>query len=144
MKRLIIGSLSIGLLLLAAAAAPAEVKVEVGNNDLDHATPEFKFKEVPSPAKDTAASAAKISIVNGVRDRNGGNVSVLTDGRLPTEEDQPGANFFFNAGTEGGRLLIDLGSVINVKQVLTYSWHVDTLRPAGLHAVCRRRHGGGI
>ena len=129
MKRLIIGSLSIGLLLLAAAAAPAEVKVEVGNNDLDHATPEFKFKEVPSPAKDTAASAAKISIVDGVRDRNGGDVSVLTDGRLPTEEDQPGANFFFNAGTEGGRLLIDLGSVINVKQVLTYSWHVDTRAP---------------
>ncbi len=129
MKRMIVGSLSIGLLLLAAAAAPAEVKVEVGYNDIDHATPAFKFKEVPSPYKDTAASAAKITIVDGARDRNGGDVGVLIDGRLPANEDEPAANFFFNAGTEGGRLLIDLGGAINIKQVLTYSWHVDTRGP---------------
>ena len=96
MNRLALGGFGACLLLVAAAAAPAEVKVEVGHNDLVHATPEFKFKEVPSPAKDTAASAAKISIVDGAKDGNWrGNVSVLTDGRLPTEEDQPGANFFF-------------------------------------------------
>lgn len=45
------------------------------------------------------------------------------DGKLPSEEDQPAANFFFNAGTEGGRIVVDLGSVIDVKQVNTYSWH---------------------
>ncbi len=129
MKRLSIGSLSIGLVFLAAAAAPAQVKVEVGYNDLEHATPEFKFKEVPSPAKDTAASAAKITVVDGVKDGNCRGVQVLTDGRLPTEEDEPAANFFFGAGTDGGRLLIDLGSVINVKQVRTYSWHVEARAP---------------
>ncbi len=130
MNRLALGGLGTCLLLVAAAAAQAEVKVEVGYNDLEHVTPEFTFKNVPSPAKDTAASAATISIVDGARDGNGsGNVGVLTDGRLPTEEDQPGANFFFAAGSAGGRLVFDLGSVINVKQVRTYSWHTDVRGP---------------
>ena len=95
MDRLALGGLGACLLLAAVAAAQAEVKVEVGHNDIVEATPEFKFQEVPSPAKDTAASAAKISIVDGVRDGNGsGSVDVLTNGRLPMEEDQPNANFF--------------------------------------------------
>ena len=129
MKRWVIGSLSTGLLLLAAATVPAEVKVDVGYNDVDHAGPAFKFKEVPSPAIGTAATTATIAIVDGVRDRNGGDVGVLSDGQLPTNEDEPAANFFFNAGTEGGRLLVDLGGAINIKQVITYSWHVDTRGP---------------
>ena len=112
------------------AVTPPEVKIDVCHNDLEHVKQEFTFKEVPSPARDTAASSAKITIVDGARDRNGGgDVGVLIDGRLPTEEDQPGANFFFNAGTEGGRLLIDLGSIINIKQVRTYSWHVSDRSP---------------
>jgi thiol-disulfide isomerase/thioredoxin len=129
MKRWVIVCLSVGWLLAAVAAAQAEVKVDVGINDIDHATPAFKFKDVPSPAKDTAATTGKIAIIDGARDRNGGDVGVLADGRLPANEDDPAANFFFNAGTEGGRLLIDLGSAINIKQVLTYSWHVEARGP---------------
>jgi thiol-disulfide isomerase/thioredoxin len=109
--------------------ASVEVKIEVGHNDPSHVTPEFTFKGAPSPAKDTAASTATVTIVDGVRDRNSGDVGVLIDGRLPTEEDQPGANFFFDAGTDGGRLLIDLGGPINIKQVATYSWHTDDRAP---------------
>ena len=128
--KLFLGGGIAALLFIAAATAYAEVKVEVGHNDPINVTPEFKFKEVPSPAKDTAASAAKITIVDGTRDRNGsGDVGVLIDGRLPTEEDQPGANFFFNSGTDGGRLVIDLGGLINIKQVNTYSWHTDSRAP---------------
>jgi hypothetical protein len=32
----------------------------------------------------------------------------LNDGLLPAEEDAPGDNFFFTAGTAGGRLQLDL------------------------------------
>ena len=35
----------------------------------------------------------------------------------------------FNAGTEGGRLALDLSSTINIKQVNTYSWHPNTRGP---------------
>ncbi len=113
----------------APAAAAKDVKIAVGRNDLDHATAEFKFKEVPSPVKGTAASTAKITIVDGARDPNGGDVGVLNDGKVPTDQDDPAANFFFNAGTDGGRILIDLGSRIHVKQVNTYSWHTDVRAP---------------
>jgi hypothetical protein len=113
----------------APAAAAKDVKVAVGYNDADHESAEFKFKEVPSPAKTTAATKAKIEIVDGVRDPNGAGVEALNDGKLPSESDEPAANFFFNAGTDGGRLLIDLGSSIGIKQVNTYSWHTDTRAP---------------
>jgi hypothetical protein len=53
----------------------------------------------------------------------------LHDGKLPGEEDQPGENFFFNAGTSGGRLRADLGRVIRLKQVNTYSWHPNARGP---------------
>ena len=113
-------------LLLAGSIAAAEVKVTVERNEGDKATPDFKFKDVPTPAKTSAATNAKYTIVDGDKDGASGDLDVLHDGKLPTEEDQPDANFFFNAGTEGGRLGIDLGSVTDIKQVNTYSWHKDT------------------
>ena len=114
----------------ATATAPATtVKVDVGHNEIGKESAEFKFKEVPTPAKTNAASHAKITIVDGDRDENGGEVEVLNDGKLPGEQDEPTSNFFFNAGTEGGRILIDLGSIISVKQVNTYSWHTDSRAP---------------
>ena len=57
------------------------------------------------------------------------DLSVLTDGLLPTEQDQPAANFFFNAGSDGGRFLMDLGTAIEIAQVNSYSWHPDTRGP---------------
>jgi len=41
-----------------------------------------------------------------------GDVAKLTMEKLPKGEDEPDDNFFFDAGTDGGRLLLDLGSVI--------------------------------
>jgi hypothetical protein len=116
-------------LLLAGFTARAEVKVTADHNDNDHAKPEFKFKNVPSPSKDDAATKAKFTIVDGEKDDNGADTTALHDGKLPTEEDQPAENFFFNAGTEGGRLGVDLGEVITIKQVNTYSWHPNTRGP---------------
>ena len=39
---------------------------------------------------------------------------------MPTEEDQPDENFFFNAGTPGGRLRLDLNEVKTIQQINTY------------------------
>jgi len=121
--------LGMAALLMAATVSFGEVKVSVGHNDDDRATPAFQFKGVPTPAKNDAASNAVFTIVDGQRDRAGGNLEQLHDGKLPTEEDQPSENFYFNAGTKGGRLLVDLGGAIDVKQVNTYSWHPDTRGP---------------
>src|SRR5690242_1381528 len=130
MKRLTFGALAAAAAaFLFAFSTRAEIKPVVDHNANEQAKPEFKFEHVPSPSKDDAATKAKFSIVDGERDPNGADVDALNDGKLPTEEDQPAANFFFNAGTEGGRLLLDLGDVLEVKQVNTYSWHPNTRGP---------------
>ncbi len=117
------------VVFLFAAAARGEVKVVVDYNDNDKATSEFKFKEVPHPAKDDAASKAKITIADGDQDPNGGDVDKLNDGKLPSEEDQPEENFFFTQNADGGRLLFDLKEATDIKQVNTYSWHPNTRGP---------------
>ncbi|RYD39381.1 MAG: hypothetical protein EOP83_36870, partial [Verrucomicrobiaceae bacterium] len=67
--------------------------------------------------------------ISGNRDRNGGDVSSLQDGLVPNENDQPSRNFFFAQGTDGGRIVADLGSVIDIKQINTYSRHTDSRGP---------------
>ncbi len=117
------------MLSSVAPAVSAQVKVVVDRNTGTSATAEFKFDHVPSPVKENAASKAKLSLVVGKQDPNGGSLSALTDGVLPTDEDDPGANFFFDAGSDGGRILMDLGGAIEIAQVNTYSWHTDTRGP---------------
>jgi len=114
------------VLIVPALVTQAEVNVSV-----DHHTagPSLEFKSMPMPANNDAATTAEFTLVDGDRDRNGGSLAVLHDGRIPTDEDQPSANFFFRAGADGGRLGLDLGSIVAVKQVNTYSWHPDTRAP---------------
>jgi hypothetical protein len=116
-------------ILMFAALSRGEIKVVVGRHRNQDATAEFKFTDVRSPSQSDAAGKATFTLVDGQRDRNGGDLDKLHDGKIPTEDDQPAENFFFNAGTDGGRILIDLGSVIAVRQVNTYSWHPDTRGP---------------
>jgi len=121
--------LTIVLVLGFAVAASAQVKVVIDRNTGNSATGDFKFKNVPSPVRQNAAAKAKLSLAVGKQDPNGGSLSVLTDGVLPTNEDEPRANFFFDAGSDGGRILMDLGEAIEIAQVNTYSWHADTRGP---------------
>jgi hypothetical protein len=115
--------------LLVVPAARAEVRVAWERNQGDAAAGKFKFKSVPSPSRTDAAGRAKFAIVDGRRDFNGSGTRALHDGRLPADEDQPGANFFFAASTRGGRLLVDLGEPRKIRQVNTYSWHPSTRGP---------------
>jgi hypothetical protein len=129
MKSRAIFFIGISTVLIFTMASLAEVKILADHNRNEYATPDYKFRKVPSPSKSDAATKAKFTIVDGRRDRNGGNVDKLSDGKIPFEEDQPSENFFFNAGTNGGRLLVDLGRTIDIKQVNTYSWHPNTRGP---------------
>jgi hypothetical protein len=126
MKNVLLGLIFV---LIGAISVSAEVKVEVAHNDSDNANAQFKFKGVPSPAKMNAAIGAKFSVVSGDRDEGGAELDALHDGKLPTEADEPSTNFFFAEGSDGGRILVDLGSVTSVKQVNTYSWHTDSRAP---------------
>jgi hypothetical protein len=117
------------LLLALTVATRAEIKVVTARHPDDRASARHQFDGVPGPAKNDAAAGAKFTLVEGVRDANGGTLDVLNDGRLPGQSDQPAANFFFNAGTEGGRIAVDLGRAVEIKTVNTYSWHAGSRGP---------------
>ena len=103
--------------------AHAQVIITIDHNTGKAATAEFKFKHVPSPARDDAATEAKLTMVDADADPNSADISALTDGTLPTSDDQPRKNFFLRAGSGGGRVRMDLGNVIEIAQINTYSWH---------------------
>jgi hypothetical protein len=117
------------LLVFFCFRALADVRITIDHNRGTAATRAFKFEHVPSPSKSDAAENAKVTLVAGTVDRNGGELTALTDGALPVVEDEPGANLFFNSDTWGGRFRIDLPSVVDVAQINTYSWHSDTRAP---------------
>ena len=116
-------------LLLFFSLAGSDVRITVDHNANEVANQSFKFKNVPAPVKDDAAAKAKLVLIDGEIDGNGADLAAVTDGVLPTDRDEPAANFFFNAGSSGGRFRLDFGHVIDVAQVNTYSWHPNTRGP---------------
>ncbi len=105
------------------------IKVTVDHNEGDAATSEFKFAHVSRPAADDAGAHAKLTLIAGIVDPESGGLAALTDGRVPSDEDEPGANFFFAERTWGGRFRMDLGSAIEIAQVNSYSWHYGDRGP---------------
>lgn len=120
---------ALGVLWSFTLSAPAQVKVTIDHNTGGAALGTFKFKSVPGPARDDAASGARLILVDGQIDAGSADLNALVDGALPTDEDEPGGNLFFRAGSMGGRLRMDLGSVIEITQINTYSWHPNTRGP---------------
>ena len=100
-----------------------DVTVTFDHNSNDAANRDFKFKRLASPVKDDAAANAKLTLIDGELDAGSAEVAALTDGRLPRNEDEPGANVYFRAGSSGGRFRMDFGSAIEIMRVNTYSWH---------------------
>ena len=99
------------------------------HNPNSTANREFKFKNIASPSKDDAATHAKLTLIDGDLDGGSAELAALTDGRLPSDEDEPGSNVYFRAGSSGGRSRMDFGSVIPIAQVNSYSWHPNSRGP---------------
>lgn len=81
------------------------------------------------PARTDAATKGTFKLVDGTPDRYSAPLTVLNDGKGASDDDDPRASFFFQAGTDGGRISIDLGSAIPVKSVTTTSQHSDSRAP---------------
>ena len=62
-----------------------------------------------------------------------GPLTKLTDGRMPAVDDAPDDNVFFAPGTPEGRLRMDLGKVMAVGRISTYSRHKGTRSPQFYH-----------
>ncbi len=112
------------LVLLETVSVRAEVTVAHSAADEG-----FASGKVSAPALDDAAARAVFKLLEGQTDGNSGSLDVLHDGRVPKGADEPAANFFLKAGPEGGRLWVDLGAVIAVKDIATYSWHAGPRAP---------------
>jgi len=117
---------AIALVLSIATEVRAEITVVTGKSPTNSG---FAFPSIPAPSNNDAATSAQLTLVAGTRDPNSGELAVLRDGLVPANEDQPAQNFFFRAGSDGGRIRIDLGRVISVKQVNSYSWHAGPRAP---------------
>ncbi len=87
------------------------------------------FPSIPAPAINDAGARGTWSVLHGRADSNSASAKVLHDGRLASGDDNPSENFFFAAGTDGGSILVDLGSVQELTQVVTYSRHVAARAP---------------
>jgi hypothetical protein len=118
-----------GVLLSSSAASRAEIRATINVNRGRVASEKFQFADVPAPSRSDAANRAQFTILEGRRDFNGGDASRLNDGLLPRNADNPAGNFFFAAGTPGGRLLVDLGRSTTIQRINTYSWHIGSRGP---------------
>ncbi|MGB0153215.1 MAG: hypothetical protein ACPGFB_04225 [Verrucomicrobiales bacterium] len=92
-------------------------------------TPLFRFPTIEPPSQrdyaDQSLGHAKISAVRG--ELRGGNarsgpVSVLLDGSGQSHQDSPLESAFFETGTHG-QFIVDLGQVVPVSKIQSYSWH---------------------
>ena len=107
----------------------SDAKVSFERNPNNAATREFKFKNIASPAKDDAAANAKLTLIDGELDGGSASLAALIDGRLPQDEDEPGANVYFRAGSSGGRFRMDFTTPADIAQVNSYSWHPSSRGP---------------
>jgi len=104
-------------------------QVVVEHRPEDPNLPPFAFRRVPAPSATDTATKAAFRLLQGEADDNSGPLTVLHDGRIPTGPDEPQANFFFAAGTEGGRILVDFGQPTSLRYISTYSRHPNTRGP---------------
>ena len=119
--------MAILLLLIPLLFLDARVVFEHTPNGV--ANREFKFRNIASPSKDDAAANAKLTLIDGDLDQGSGSLATLVDGRVPQDEDEPGGNVFFRAGSTGGRFRMDLTTSIDIARINSYSWHPNSRGP---------------
>ncbi len=113
---------------MLAANARANISVTIEHKDSSEGAPSFVFTNVPPPDRSGGAPGT-FAVIDGQEDANSGGVGVLNDGLTPAHFDEPGDNFFFAAGTPGGRLRLDLKTVTAIEQINTFSCHPGSRAP---------------
>jgi len=121
----------------------SETVVVMDVNRGSAASAKHVFATVPPPSASDAASVATAKLISGRIDSNGASPEVLFDGQVAEQQDQPNRNFFLT-GRETGRLLIDLGQSIEVKQFNSYSWHPDLRGPQVYSLFAADENGSGL
>src|SRR5688500_13403512 len=89
MKRYTRPLIMIVLLASWSTVAGADVKTVTARQAGADATAAFRFKGVPAPSATDLGGKAKFSLLDGRADPNGAGLTVLNDGKLPTDDDQP-------------------------------------------------------
>lgn len=117
-------------LFAGPAMATAEIKIAIARSQIEE---EFQFPGITPPARNDAATNATWKLLEGSPDSNSGQLSALYDGQLPEGDDDPRRNFFFAAGSSGGRILLDLGKPISIRQINSFSWHPAARSPQVYH-----------
>lgn len=113
-------------LILSARTSLGDTEVFVESSE---DTTHFQFETIAPPAINDIGATAKWNILAGRVDANSGPIDRLNDGRIPASADDPAGNFFFAAGTADGLITVDLQQVVDVTQIVTYSWHTDSRAP---------------
>jgi alpha-mannosidase len=111
------------LLSLATALATVTVQTEqIGMRRDDWNAPAWAFKNIHAPSRSAASRAAKIRII-GRAESSCLSPDGLHNGVMPQQTRQRRDFFAFANGADGGLIVMDLGRVIPVAEVNSYSAH---------------------
>ena len=106
------------VLILTASIGMAAPSVKMER--LDAVNSAWKFKSIPPPSKSDAGHGARVTVGSGTMDGASGDPLVLVNGKLPAMPKDLGEIAFLSGA---GSLEMDLGAVMPVAAIHTYSWH---------------------
>ena len=108
---------------VSCAFAAAEVKTEqIGTRREDWNQPAWDFKTIHRPSKSAASRNATVTIV-GQAEPSCLAPSALANGVMPQQTRLRRDFFTFANGTDGGLIVMDLGKVIPIAEINSYSAH---------------------
>ena len=108
---------------------PGEKKI-LTSIEAGDGTAAFRFPSIPPPSADDDADRSQgrssIRVTHGTLGRDagrlGGAAEVLLDGEGQSKQDSPRESVYFSPGPDGA-FVVDLGRVMPVKRIHSYSWH---------------------
>jgi alpha-mannosidase len=110
---------------LIAAGVDAKTIVNAEYGEIQDGA--WKFPAITGPSKSDLAQNAKITVTAGQLHADGAPVTGLDDGIIGNSGGDPAqAVFFSNQSLQGGKFLMDLGSVQPIRQVSSFSLHTWT------------------
>ncbi|MBI9018362.1 MAG: hypothetical protein JEZ07_14000 [Phycisphaerae bacterium] len=109
-------------ILVKSLPVLAETQVKVEKGDIKNGT--YIFDNIAPPSAADAASGCKIIVKNNKLDPSSADASWLVNGVLSATGGKPSqAVFFTNDNSNGGQIIIDMGKVVSIASINTYSYH---------------------